>query len=133
LLLGAAGAGVAILGYEVLLGSKSAPSPQGHPALPTASSSSSTSSSAEPRVENIKVKVRYFQMAGTLPGLQVEYFDLLSPARFSQLRAEVIDRHPAVAGMIPTMLVLIDGLVAKDDTPLNDGDEVDFIPTVSGG
>jgi len=80
-----------------------------------------------------RVKVRYFQMSSTLPGVTVEYFVLSSPASYSELRAAAIASHPALASMMPKMTVLVDGVVAKSDTPLQNGDEVDFIPTMAGG
>ncbi len=81
----------------------------------------------------VKVKVKYFQMASTLPGIKEETVTLESPAHYNQLLATVIGEHPALAGMLPNMMVLVDGLVANPNTSLNDGDEVDFIPATSGG
>jgi len=80
-----------------------------------------------------RVKVRYFQMNSALPGVTKEYYVLPSPAVYSELRAAVIASHPVLTRMMPTMLVLVDGVVPKGDTPLQDGDEVDYIPTIGGG
>jgi len=35
--------------------------------------------------------------------------------------------------MLPTMMVMIDGVLAQPGSPLSDGDEVDFIPAMAGG
>jgi len=80
-----------------------------------------------------RVKVRYFQMSSTLPGVTEEYFVLPDPATYGELRSAVISAHPAISSMMASMLVLADGIVAKEDTPLHAGDEVDFIPAMAGG
>ena len=72
-------------------------------------------------------------MSAALPGVTQEYFVLPSPATYSGLRSAVIAAHPALTSMMTSMLVLVNGLVAKGDMPLQDGDEVDFIPTMAGG
>jgi len=80
-----------------------------------------------------KIKVRYFQMSSTLPGVSEEYFEIPSPAAYTDLRATVIASHPVLASMMPNMLVLVDGVVAKSGTLLQSGDEVDFVPAMAGG
>lgn len=80
----------------------------------------------------IRVKVVYFQMPRLVENHQ-EYFVLQSPAYFAELLQDVTNKHPALAGMTPSMMILIDGSVAKASTPLSDGDEIDFIPAFAGG
>ena len=98
-----------------------------------AESHSSVTGTGNGQTAHARIKVRYFQMSSTLPGVTEEYFDLPSPAVYGQLRAAVIASHPVLASMVPNMLVLVDGVVAKSDTPLQDGDEVDLVPTMAGG
>jgi len=80
-----------------------------------------------------KIKVRYFQMSAALPGVSEEYFTLPSPADYRELSDAVLVAHPTLSSMMSNMLVLVDGVVARDTTPLKDGDEVDFIPATAGG
>ena len=127
----AAGSGIALLGSGLLFNSRTAPGGPDRTAPPTLAANAGLT--AEGAASYSRIKVKYFQMASTLPGIREEFFTLRSPARFSELLAEVVDRHPVLLGMVPNMLVLIDGLVAKADSPLNDGDEVDFIPATAGG
>ena len=127
LAVGAAGIGMALLGSEVVFNSKPTKSPEQSATLANATEAGAIQASS------IRVKVRYFQMTNVLPGLQVEYFVLAAPAEYRQLLAAVVEKHPAISGMTPTMLVLVNGVVASSETRLNDGDEVDMIPTVSGG
>jgi molybdopterin converting factor small subunit len=72
-------------------------------------------------------------MSSALPGISEEYFVLQSPAYFSQLRDAVVVAHPNLYSMMPSMMVLIDGVVAKGGSALKDGDEVDFVPMMAGG
>ena len=80
-----------------------------------------------------RVKVRYFQMSSTLPGVTQEYFVIKNPATYCELSDAVVAAHPALAPMMPGMLVLVDGVVATGGMPLQNGDEVDFIPAMAGG
>ena len=62
-----------------------------------------------------------------------EYFVLPNPAYFRDLLTEVLEKHPALSPMIPTMMILVDGIVALPGTALRNGDEVDFVPAIPGG
>jgi len=99
----------------------------------TSESEFSTQASAGGQSASTRVKVRYFQMSAALPGVTQEYFVLPTPATYGGLLNAVVAAHPALASMMSSMLVLVDGLVAKSDTPLQNGDEVDFIPAMVGG
>lgn len=83
-------------------------------------------------LQEIKVKVMYFQMPLVVSSSE-EHFVLQSPAYFRDLMTEILEEHPALSPMIPTMMIMIDGLPARGETALMDGDEVDFIPTIAGG
>jgi len=62
-----------------------------------------------------------------------EYFVLQSPATLRDLLSNVAERHPTLIGMMASMQILINGVPAQFNTGLKDGDEVDFIPLVTGG
>jgi molybdopterin converting factor small subunit len=101
------------------------PSPSSPGAVPPAASTTDPS-------QEIRVKVNYFQMPFVV-NTKVEYFTLTAQARYSDLLAGVVKEHPAILPMIPSMMVLIDGVPAQPATPLRDGEEIDFIPAVAGG
>jgi molybdopterin converting factor small subunit len=128
---GAAGGGVALLGLGALFGSKSALAVPSQAATPTTTPAAEGATNG--LAASVRIKVKYFQMASALPDARKEYYNLRSPATFSQLRADMVDEHPVLAGMLPNMLILVNGVVATADTPLSDGDEVDFIPAIAGG
>ena len=102
---------------------------------PTAGASKaqpSPETAAPPSGAPVKVKVMYFQMPLAV-GVSTEHFVLPSPARYGDLLPVVLKAHPALSPMMPTMMVLADGIPAQAGTPLRDGDEIDFIPAISGG
>jgi len=128
---------VAVGGCVALLGaglfSLSRVNPESQSNSTTLESQVSTQGSVEGQNTYARVKVKYFQMSAALPEVTQEYFVLPSPATYSALCNAVTAAHPALASMMSSMLVLVDGVVAKTNTPLQDGDEVDFIPTMAGG
>ena len=81
----------------------------------------------------IGVKVVYLLMAQYIDTGE-EYFALPSPATVSDLLGDVLGEHPALSEMMASMQILINGSPAINlRANLKDGDEVDFLPVVSGG
>ncbi len=96
------------------------------------SSATPTAVLHEASASTLSVKVMYFQMPQTI-STKEEHFVLQSPAHFRDLLSGVLQKHPSLSPMMPSMMVLIDGVRAQPDATLRDGDEVDFIPAVAGG
>jgi molybdopterin converting factor small subunit len=84
------------------------------------------------RASLITVKV-YYSMMADYTSLGEEDFVLQSPATIHDLVKTVLVRHPSLAGMMGTMLTLLNGTAAKPTAPLNDGGVVQFIPLAAGG
>jgi len=132
ILFSAVGAGM-VLGVEALV-----------TAAPSASTTSGEASASEALLQAspsggsvapgtpVRVKVVYLRMPQTF-SITEEYFVLQSPARYRDLLSEVVEEHPFISAMVPTMTVLIDGYFGQPTTPLKDGDEVDFVPYMAGG
>jgi len=130
ILFSAVGAGM-VLGVEALVtAAPSSKSGAGSTSETPLQASSSGGSSATGT--SIRVKVVYLRMPQTM-SITEEYFVLQSPAYYRDLLSEVVDEHPIVSTMIPTMTVLVDGYFGQPGTPLKDGDEVDFVPYMAGG
>jgi molybdopterin converting factor small subunit len=110
------------------LASYSAPVPASPSSPPLVSSSGGSSASGA----SVRIKAMYFQMPLAVDTKE-EYFVLHGPAYFRDLLTNVVGEHPLLSSMIPTMMILIDGILAQPGTQLKDGDEVDFIPAVAGG
>lgn len=127
MLLSAVGGGIILLGGALRSGAgAAATSKTTLQALPGRGSSDTSPAS-------LRVKVMYFQMQQTVNNLAEEHFVLQSPAYFRELLNSVVESHPLLSTMIPTMMKLVDGVPAQPDTPLKDGDEVDLIPAIAGG
>ncbi len=131
ILFSAVGAGI-ILGLDSLV--KAAPpsasgagSTSKAPLLTSSSGGSSTSGNM------VTVKVTYFGMSPITVNTKEEYFALQSPAYFHDLFSDVVDKHPLLSAMMPTMVILVDGVPGQPSTALKDGDEVDLIPAIAGG
>ena len=88
--------------------------------------------SAPTRTSLVTVKV-YYSMMAQYTDLDEEDFVLQGPATVQELMNTVLVRHPSMAGMMQTMLILLDGVAAKPTASLRDGDMVQFIPLSAGG
>jgi len=84
------------------------------------------------RASLLTVKV-YYTMMAQYTDMEEEVFVLQSPAAIQELINTVIVRHPSMAEMMNTMLILLNGVAAKSTTSLNNGDTVQFIPLSAGG
>jgi molybdopterin converting factor small subunit len=88
--------------------------------------------SANSRASLVTVKV-YYSMMAQYTDLAEENFVLQGPATVQELVNTVVVRHPSMAGMMQTMMVLLNGVAAKPTASLKDGDVVQFIPLSAGG
>jgi len=84
------------------------------------------------RASLITVTVYYSMMAQYID-VDEEDFVLQSPATIQTLIDTCIVRHPAVAQMVGTMFILLDGAPSRPSAALRDGDTAQFIPMVAGG
>ena len=128
----AAGGGIVLLfGSNFVLNAKQTPAGTG--LVRASASAGSDKSTAEVQTTFSRIKVRYIQMSDVISGVDQEYYVLPNPANFNQLLTVVCSAHPILSGMMPNMVVLVDGLAAKTDSRLKDGDEVDIFPMMAGG
>jgi len=78
------------------------------------------------------IRVVYLQMAQYI-NTHDEYFVLQNPVTVRDLMLNVAQRHSTLSLMMESMWVLVNGMPSRPDALLKDGDEVDFVPLVSGG
>lgn len=81
---------------------------------------------------SLKVIVKYFEMSQFVE-VKEEYFFIQSPGNFGQLLEKVVSKHPHLSGIIRNLCILVDGYAPRDDMPIKDRDEVDFILMEAGG
>ena len=84
------------------------------------------------RASLITVKV-YYSMMAQYTDLTEEYFVIQSPAVLQDVMNTVVVRHPSMAQMIQLMLTLLNGIPAKSNASLKDGDIIQFIPLFASG
>lgn len=75
--------------------------------------------------------VRYFAGARDAAGVETE---TVPAATVGELHAALVDRHPALAEVLPRCSLLVGGVRASDDAAPVGGDElVDVLPPFAGG
>ena len=81
----------------------------------------------------LRVRVRLFAIQRELAGAKEIPLDLPPGATIEDAWTAVVARHPVLAPGRPSLRFARNGDYAEATTPLADGDEVAFIPPVSGG
>jgi molybdopterin synthase catalytic subunit len=81
----------------------------------------------------VRVRVRLFALQRELAGSREVNLELPAGATVETSWAAVVERHPALAPGRPSVRFARNGEYADPTTTLADGDEVAFIPPVSGG
>jgi molybdopterin converting factor subunit 1 len=81
----------------------------------------------------VKIRVLFFGLAREVTGLAEEQIDLQDDPKVGDLRRQYEARFPRLAEMSRSLLVAVNEEFRERSWPLRDGDEVAFIPPVSGG
>ncbi len=83
--------------------------------------------------ERLRVRIRLFAIQRELAGTREIALELPAEATVEEAWAAVVERHPGLAPGRPSVRFARNGDYAEPTTHLADGDEVAFIPPVSGG
>jgi len=86
-----------------------------------------------PVSQTIRVKVLFFGRLKDLAGRSEESTELADSSTIEQLFAVYTSRHPELAKYRSSVVASRNQEFAAWDTPLRSGDEVAFLPPVSGG
>jgi molybdopterin converting factor subunit 1 len=81
----------------------------------------------------MKVNVLFFGITHDLTGFAQEQVDLPQGENLEGLRRRYETRFPRLLSVGGSLLLAVNQEIAKGSTPLRDGDEVAFMPPVSGG
>lgn len=92
-----------------------------------------TASRAADHPVALRVRVRLFAIQRELAGTREVGLELPAGATVEDAWTAVADRHPSIAPGRPSVRFARNGDYADASTPLADGDEIAFIPPVSGG
>jgi molybdopterin converting factor subunit 1 len=81
----------------------------------------------------MRVTVRLFARLREAAGRELETCDVEAGARVADVWLAMTTRHPALAPFGESLSAAINADFAKMSARVNDGDEVAFLPPVSGG
>ncbi len=81
----------------------------------------------------MRVEILFFAVLRERAGRERETLDLPDGADVAAARAAVAARHPGIEALLPRVQTAVNRAIAKDATPLADGDEVALLPPVAGG
>jgi MoaE-MoaD fusion protein len=81
----------------------------------------------------MKVNVLFFGLTRDLTGLAQEQVEVPDGENLGGLRSRYEARFPRLLAVGGSLLLAVNQEIAKGATPLRDGDEVAFMPPVSGG
>jgi molybdopterin converting factor subunit 1 len=84
-------------------------------------------------VPSVRVKVLFFGRLRELTGLAEEAGELPEGATLAQVFERYTERYPKLAGFRKSMVVSRNQEFAAWDTRVAAGDEIAFLPPVSGG
>jgi molybdopterin converting factor subunit 1 len=81
----------------------------------------------------ISISIRLYAGLRDLVGARDLQMELPEGATIDQLRTRLGEEHPAVLGLLPTLVCAVDEEYVVPEHVLRDGDHVALIPPVSGG
>lgn len=81
----------------------------------------------------MQVQVKLFAVARDLAGCSTTELTLPKAATVADVRTALAQAHPALAPLLPAMLIAINHEYATDTTPVAPTQEIALIPPVSGG
>jgi molybdopterin converting factor subunit 1 len=84
-------------------------------------------------VAGLIVRVKLFASYKEKAGMSDLEISLTDDATVSDAARELIRLHPAISGDSSRLMIAVNEEYQEHDYPLNENDEVAFIPPVSGG
>ena len=81
----------------------------------------------------MKITVLFFGITHDLTGFAQEQAEIPAGENVAGLRRHYEARFPRLAAVADSLLLAVNEEIARDSTPLHEGDEVAFMPPVSGG
>jgi molybdopterin converting factor subunit 1 len=81
----------------------------------------------------MRVTVKMFASLKEASGAPVSEFEVPMGTTVSQLWRSVVEQHPRLGPLSHTVAFAVNGKYTRADVPVAEGDEVAFLPPVSGG
>ena len=81
----------------------------------------------------MEIRVLYFATLRDMVGEQEERVEVPEGATVADLVAEIVGAYPRFREMEPSLMISVNQEYSERGTALKEGDEVAFIPPISGG
>ena len=81
----------------------------------------------------MKIRVLFFASCRDITGQKETDVEIDSETTVGQFKNILLSRYPGLEGLHKVLSVAVNAEYSDDTTVLHDGDEVAFIPPVSGG
>ena len=81
----------------------------------------------------MKVRVLFFASCRDITGTRELEVEVVEGACVGDLRQSLVVRYPGLKGIGPSLSAAVNTDYSGDSAVLSDGDEVAFLPPVSGG
>ncbi|MCB9833623.1 MAG: MoaD/ThiS family protein [Planctomycetes bacterium] len=81
----------------------------------------------------MKLRLRFFGRLTEIMSPEPQDFELAGAADLMGLKAALLARHPGLGNALERCMIAVNTEFAAPDQVLADGDEVAFLPPVSGG
>ena len=77
--------------------------------------------------------VKYFALLREAVGVGEERLELAGASTVGEVRAHLAARHPQAFAEVKRIRAAVNGMMARDEAPVADGDEGASFPPVTGG
>ncbi len=81
----------------------------------------------------MRVRIRLFARLSDLTGVRDTYLEMDGQATAAQVFQRLAQEYPALAGLGGSLMYAVNAEYVPPDQLVQEGDEVTFIPPVSGG
>jgi sulfur-carrier protein len=84
-------------------------------------------------MDKISINLLYFAFVKDKTGVEFDLLDLPSDTSVKSLIHLILEKHPALSNIIDMIQISVNYKIVDVDTILKDGDEIAFLPPISGG
>jgi sulfur-carrier protein len=84
-------------------------------------------------MDKISINILYFAFVKDKTGVEFDLLDLPSDTSVKSLINLILEKHPALSNIIDIIQISVNYKIVDVDTILKDGDEIAFLPPISGG
>ena len=84
-------------------------------------------------MDKISINLLYFAFVKDKTGVEFDLLDLPSDTSVKSLMKIILEKYPSLGNIIDMIQISVNYKIVDVDTILKDGDEIAFLPPISGG